>query len=596
MDERELRRLIGDVKKGRLSRRGFVQRMMAVGLAAPMATQLLVYSGVAMAQSQPAYKPTKRGGGGVLKMLWWQGPTLLNPHFAVGTKDQDGSRVFYEPLAGWDSAGNLRPVLAAAIPGREDGTLAADGKSVTWKLKPGVTWHDGKPFTADDVVFNWQYAADPATAATTVGTYKDIKVEKVDDHTVKILFDKPTPYWADAFVGTRGMILPKHLFADYIGAKSRDAPANLKPVGTGPYKFKDFKPGDMVAGEINTNYHMENRPYFDSVEMKGGGDAVSAARAVLQTGEFDFAWNLQVEDEVLVRLEKGGKGRASIVDTGNIEHIQVNFTDPWTEVDGERASLKTKHPILSDKAVREALSVLLDRASVEKFIYGRTGPATANFLNNPEPVRSKNTSYEFNIDKANVILDKAGWAKGADGVRAKDGKKLKFVFQSSINQPRQKTQAIFKQACGKAGIDIEVKAVVSSVFFSSDVANPDTYPHFYTDLQMYTTTMTQPDPEIFMSQFCSWEAAAKDNKWQGRNITRWQSKEYDDVFKAAQGELDPVKRAALFIKMNDLVIADQVVIPVVYRRGAQGVANNLVCEMSGWDNNTWDLQNWFKQG
>jgi peptide/nickel transport system substrate-binding protein len=360
--------------------------------------------------------------------------------------------------------------------------------------------------------------------------------------------------------------------------------------------FKDFKPGDMVAGEINTSYHMENRPYFDSIEMKGGGDAVSAARAVLQTGEFDFAWNLQVEDEVLVRLEKGGKGRASIVDTGNIEHIQLNFTDPSTEVDGERSSLKTKHPILSDKAVREALSVLLDRASVEKFIYGRTGPATANFLNNPEPVRSKNTSYEFSIDKANAILDKAGWAKGSDGVRAKDGKKLKFVFQTSINQPRQKTQAIFKQACQKAGIDIEVKAVVSSVFFSSDVANPDTYPHFYTDLQMYTTTMTQPDPEIFMSQFCSWEAAAKDNKWQGRNITRWQSKEYDDVFKAAQGELDPVKRAALFIKMNDLVIADQVVIPVVYRRGAQGVANNLVCEMSGWDNNTWDLQNWFKQG
>ena len=596
MNERELRQLIGDVKKSRLSRRGFVRRMMAVGLAAPMATQLLAISGVAMAQSRPTYKPTKRGGGGALKVLWWQGPTLLNPHFAVGTKDQDGSRLFYEPLAGWDPTGNLKPVLAASIPGREDGTLAADGKSVIWKLKQGVTWHDGKPFTADDVVFNWQYAADPATAATTVGTYKDIKVEKVDDHTVKILFDKPTPYWADAFVGTRGMILPKHLFADYIGAKSREAPANLKPVGTGPYKFKDFKPGDMVAGEINTNYHMENRPYFDSVEMKGGGDAVSAARAVLQTGEFDFAWNLQVEDEVLVRLEKGGKGRASIVDTGNIEHIQVNFTDPWTEVDGERASLKTKHPILSDKAVREALSVLLDRASVEKFIYGRTGPATANFLNNPEPVRSKNTSYEFNIDKANAILDKAGWAKGADGVRAKDGKKLKFVFQSSINQPRQKTQAIFKQACQKAGIDIEVKAVVASVFFSSDVANPDTYPHFYTDLQMYTTTMTQPDPEIFMSQFCSWEAAAKDNKWQGRNITRWQSKEYDDVFKAAQGELDPVKRAALFIKMNDLVIADQVVIPVVYRRGAQGVANNLTCEMSGWDNNTWDLQNWFKQG
>src|SRR5882762_8682874 len=173
MNERELRRLIGDVKKGRLSRRGFVQRMMAVGLAAPMATQLLAFSGVAMAQSRPTYKPTKRGGGGALKVLWWQGPTLLNPHFAVGTKDQDGSRLFYEPLAGWDPQGNLRPVLAAAVPSREDGSLAADGKSVTWTLKKGVNWHDGKPFTADDVVFTWEFAKDPASAATTSGSYKD---------------------------------------------------------------------------------------------------------------------------------------------------------------------------------------------------------------------------------------------------------------------------------------------------------------------------------------------------------------------------------------------------------------------------------------
>jgi peptide/nickel transport system substrate-binding protein len=596
MDERELRRLIGDVKKGRLSRRGFVQRMMAVGLAAPMATQLLAISGVAMAQSRPSYKPTKRGGGGVLKVLWWQGPTLLNPHFAVGTKDQDAARLFYEPLANWDGDGNLKPVLAASIPGREDGSLAADGKSVTWRLKQGVTWHDGKPFTADDVVFNWEYAKNPATATTTNGSYKDVTVEKVDQFTVKVMFDKPTPFWADSFVGTRGMIIPKHLYADYAGDKSRDAPANLKPVGTGPYKFKDFKPGDMVTGEINTNYHMENRPYFDSIEMKGGGDAVSAARAVLQTGEFDFAWNMQVEDEILLRLEKGGKGHVVISPGGNIEHIQLNTTDPWTEVDGERSSLKTKHPTLSDPAVRQALTLLVDKVSVEKYIYGRTGSATANFVNNPERFRSKTTSYEFNVDKANAILDKAGWAKGADGIRAKDGKKLKFVYQTSINQPRQKTQAIVKQACQKAGIDIEVKAVTSSVFFSSDVANPDTYTKFYCDLQMYTTTMTQPDPEVFLRQFLSNEAATKENKWQGLNITRWQNKEYDDIHKAASVELDPVKRAAMFIKLNEMAVNDQVVIPVVARPGVAAMNEKLVAVMSGWDNNTWDIQDWYKEG
>src|SRR5436853_7134690 len=128
MNERELRGLIDQVKTGGLSRRGFVRRMMTVGLTAPMATQLLAYAGVAMAQAPATYKPTKRGGGGHLKVLWWQGATLLNPHFAVGTKDQDGSRLFYEPLARWDQEGNLRTVLAETIPGREDGTLAADGK------------------------------------------------------------------------------------------------------------------------------------------------------------------------------------------------------------------------------------------------------------------------------------------------------------------------------------------------------------------------------------------------------------------------------------------------------------------------------------
>src|SRR5258707_5575139 len=157
MDERDLGGRLDRVKAGRMSCRAFAKRLMAVVLTAPLANQLLAYSGVAMAQSKPTYKPTKRGGGGLLKVLWWQGPTLLNPHFAVGTKDQDGSRLFYEPLAGWDAGGNLRPVLAETIPGREDGTLAADGRSVTWKLKRRVNWPDGQPFTAADVAFTWEH-------------------------------------------------------------------------------------------------------------------------------------------------------------------------------------------------------------------------------------------------------------------------------------------------------------------------------------------------------------------------------------------------------------------------------------------------------
>jgi peptide/nickel transport system substrate-binding protein len=595
MDERELRNLIEDVREGKLPRRDFIHRMVAVGMSAPMAGSLLLYCGVAQAQAPSTYKPTKRGGGGALKVLWWQGATLLNPHFAVGTKDQEGSRIFYEPLGAWDPDGNMIPILAAEVPTRQNGGLSPDGKVITWKLKRDVKWHDGQPFTADDCIFNFQYVTDPGTAAVTSGPYKDLKVEKIDSHSFRVIFTKPTPFWAEPFTGTTGMMIPRHLFGPYIGAKSREAPNNLKPIGTGPYRFVDFKPGDMVRGELNKDYHLPNRPYFDSIEMKGGGDAVSAARAVLQTGEYDYAWNLQVEDEILKRLEAGGKGRAVITPGGNIEFIQLNMADPNTEVDGERANPKSKHPIFGDPAVRQAFALLVDRKGVEDFIYGRTGVATANFLNNPSRFRSPNMKFEFNVDKANAILDQAGWKRGADGIREKGGRKLRFVYQTSINAPRQKTQAIVKQAAQKAGIDLELKSVTASVFFSSDVANPDTYGKFWADIQMYTTTMTQPDPERFMDQYTSWEVSSKANKWQGRNITRWQNAEYDNAYRAAQAELDPVKRAALFIRMNDLVCGDNAVIPVVYRPRVSGQNSKLVAPLSGWDNDFWNLKDWYKE-
>lgn len=156
------------------------------------------------------------------------------------------------------------------------------------------------------------------------------------------------------------MIIPKHVFAAYRGARAREAPANLKPIGTGPYRHVDFRPGDLIRAELNPAYHVPNRPFFDTLEVKGGGDFVSAARAVTQTGDYDFAGVL-LDNEILKRLEAGGKGRVVFVRGGNIDHIQVNQTDPWREVDGERSSVKTAHPILTDPAVRAALPLLKRR-------------------------------------------------------------------------------------------------------------------------------------------------------------------------------------------------------------------------------------------
>ncbi|KPF46683.1 peptide ABC transporter substrate-binding protein [beta proteobacterium AAP121] len=589
-----LRTWLAQVQSGQLPRRAFVQRVAGFGIAAPLAGLMLLDAGVAQAQPADSFKPTQRGGGGLLRLLEWQGPTLLNPHFATGLKDNTGARIFYEPLAEFDAEGNLSPVLAAEVPSRANGGLAADGKSVVWKLKKGVQWHDGQPFTADDVVFNWQYATDAATAAVTAGNYEGLKIEKIDTHTVRVVFDKPRPFWPGQYAGV--FLIPRHLFAPYLGNKSREAPNNNRPVGTGPYTFVEFRPADLLRAALNKNYHLPNRPYFDNVELKAGGDATSAARAVLQTGDYDYAGSLSLPEDVLEKLEAAGKGRVQLLSGSSTQAIYLNFTDPAQTVEGERAHAKTRHPLFSDAAVRQAFGHLVDRAGVQRFIYGRQAQATSNFINNPAVYRSPLPTPEFNIEKAKALLDAAGWKPGPDGVRAKGGRRLSVLFQGAVGATSQSMQAVVKQAAGKAGIQVELKAVPSSVFFSSDTGNPDTYGKFYADMQTYNWTVNNPDPENLMQCFVSWEVASQANKWLGQNMVRWQNAEYDALYRTAQNELDPVKRAALFIRMNDLVVKDGYVIPILARNSMRAMAKKLVAPLSPWRNDMASLAFWHKAG
>ena len=576
-----------------MPRRRFVQQLASAGLAPPLLAALLAPVGPARAQAVPfTYRPTRRGGGGLLRILAWQGATMLNPHLSGGSKDILASRLFLEPLAQWDREGRLQPILAAEIPSLANGGVARDGMSVTWKLKRGVRWHDGQPFDADDVVFTWEFARHPETGAFTAGSFAPITVRKLDSHTVRIEFAQPTPEWADAFVG--GAVLPRRHFAAYVGAKAREAPANLRPVGTGPYRIADFKPGDLVRGEPNPDYHLPNRPHFDGVEIKGGGDAVSAARAVLQTGDFDFAWNVQVEDEILQRIERGGRGRVDFAPGGDIEYLMLNHADPWTERNGERAHPDSRHPFLLDPAVRQALAHLVDRDSIQRYVYGRLGVATGNFLNNPARYQSSRVGARFDVARANALLDAGGWVRAGDGVRAQGGRRLKMLFQTTTSAPRQKVQTIIKQAAAQAGIEIDLKAVAPAVFFSSDVANPDTNGKFLADLQMYAVTRGGPEPGRFMELYCSWLAASKANGWLGRNATRYRNDEYDRTFRAAEQELDPAKRAALLMRLNDIVCDDHAVVPIAYRPKTNAIANSLQAPVSGWSVETAFIHDWYR--
>ncbi|SRR5579883_1567380 len=539
---------------------------------------------------------TSNGGGDTLRLLYWQAPTILNPHLSQGTKDFHASRITYEPLASYDKTGKLIPFLAAEIPSVENGGLARDGKSVIWKLKQGIKWSDGQPFSAQDVVFTYKFLSNPSVGATTTGFYEAVKsVEAVDNYTVKVTFKDANPAWGLVFVGQNGLILPRHLFLKYSGSNSREAPGNLRPVGTGPYRVVDFKPGDMIIYEANPFFREAHQPLFKRVELKGGGDATSAARAVLQTGDVDFAWNLQVEVPVLKQLEAAGKGKLDIVFGGLAERIFLNQTDPNKATkDGERSSIQFPHPFFTDKKVRQALSYAIDRDTINQQLYGPTGRPISNTLIAPDVYNSLNTTYKFDLKQAAALLDEAGWkVSNGNGIRTKNGVELSVLFQTGVNPLRQKAQQIIKQALTSIGVKVELKSIDPSIYFSSDPSNPDTVSHFYADVQMFTNGNENPDPGAYMKGWTCAEIAQKKNNWSRSNSSRYCNPEYDKLWTQSTTELNPEKRQQLFIQMNDVLVKDAIVIPLVARAKVSGSSNRLTgVDITPWDAETWNIKDW----
>jgi peptide/nickel transport system substrate-binding protein len=570
--------------------------------AAPVQPTAVVQPTAAAVQPPPSTK----GTCGTLKVLWWQAPTILNPHLAQGQKDYDASRLVYEPLAAVNEKGepDIRYGLAAEVPTLQNGGISADGKTITWKLKSGVKWSDGSAFTADDVIFTYQFASDKATAATTSNSYADIdKIEKVNDTTVKITWKQsnPTPYVA--FTGLAGYIIQKKAFADYMGAKAKDAPGNLKPVGTGPYIVKEFKPGDVVTYDLNPNYRDTSKPCFKEVNFKGGGDATSAARAALQTGDVDWSWNLQVAADVLVELGKGGKGEVVIAPGASVERLLLQRTDVSAALGDKRGEPVEKggkpHPFLTDLKVRKALAIAIPRNQIGAELYGdgMSGRATCNIIVAPPALVSSTTfdscDLKGNLDQANKWLDEAGWVKGADGIRAKGGVKMNIIYQTTVNPVRQKTQEIVKQAWEKLGIKVELKAVQAGVFFSSDVGNPDTAAKFWTDVEMFTNGPSQTDDIGYVRNHTCAEIKTKDSEWRGGNYDRYCNPEYDKLIDQLAKELEPAKRAAIYKQLNDIFNNDVIEIPLVARNNVSGKSKALKGVVANsWDSDLWNVLDW----
>ena len=543
----------------------------------------------------------ERGADGHVNVLYWQAPSILNPYLSSGTKDVETASLILEGLAGFDEKGVVIPRLAESVPTVENGGISEDLTQITWKLKPGLLWSDGTPVTSADAKFTWEYCTHPEGGCAQAARYEGITaIETPDELTIVVKFSGPKPNPYQAFVGGTSPLLQAAQFANCLGAAaSTCSEQNFKPIGTGPFVVKDFKVNDVVELEANPNYRDPAKPAFATMTVKGGGDAQAAARAVLETGEFDYAWNTQINPEMQTQMAAAGKGVLLNGFGTLVERIEMNMTNPDPALpEGERSTTKHPHPFLSDINVRKALSMAIDRQVLVDVGYGAAGRATCNLVPAPEMFASPNTDcLKQDVEGAKALLEQSGWVDSdGDGVREKDGMKLKVLYQTSVNPVRQDFQAIIKSFWNEIGVEVELKQVDASVFFGGDAASPDTFQKFYADVEMYANNFDGTDPEPYLAQYKCDKIPGPENQWQGENINRFCDPAYDALVDELSKTADMAKRAEIAIRLNEMLTKDSYVVVPLVDRGRLSAASNTLggVVLNTWDTELWNAQDWFR--
>jgi len=547
------------------------------------------------------------GQGGDLLLLQWQAPSQANAYLSTGTKDLLASSIVLEPLAQIDPDGNIVPNLVDEIPTVDNGGISADGTQITWTLSEGLLWSDGTPVTSADVVFSWEYCVAEASSCSAEVFVGVASVEAVDDLTVTITFEEETPYPFQPFVSYNSPVIQQAQFADCVGAAAVGcSEQNFAPIGTGAYMVTELRPEDTVVYEMNPNYRgiSEGKPFFGTVTIKGGGDAEAAARSVLEIGEADYAWNLQVAPEILGPMEAVGNGEVVVSFGGSsVEHINLNQTN--NRVDGDEKSSyldgTNPHPILFENPdLARALSLAISRDDLVTVGYGATGSPTCNIWNVGSQTSTNNDwCLTQDIEEANRILDEdLGYIDNdGDGIRElPDGTPLEFEFVTSTNAVRQSNQDLIKAFWEEIGVATNMRNEDASLFFDGTSASDASIWKFFSDMEMFTNSASNPDPGSYLNGWLSTSIPELSNSWGGNNMPRMVNAEYDEVYaELAATPLSDPARDELAIRLNDILSAESgAVIPLVARGSVSAFSTAMenTGVLNGWDSEYWNIADW----
>ena len=543
----------------------------------------------------------ERGRDGEVKIIYWQAPSILNPFLSGGTKDIESASLVIEPLARYDSSGALTPWLVDEVPTVANGGVSEDLTSITWKITEGLEWSDGTAFTSRDVQFTYEYCTHPESGCAQATKFGGVtSVETPDDLTVVVNFEGPTPFPYGPFVGGESPILQAAQFADCMGAKAPECTdENFGPIGTGPFVVTEFRTNDVIQMVANENYRDANKPAFASVTFKGGGDATAAGRAVMETGEFDYAWNLQLAPDVIASMQEGGLGTPVAGFGPLMERIMLNQTNPDASLPDDQRSVVRPHPFLGDPAVYKAMSMAIDRPLLVEVGYGQAGKVTCNWIPAPAAVNSDTFTCDMqDIAGANAMLDAAGYMDtDGDGVREANGVPMAILYQTSTNAVRQDFQALIKEWWSEIGIDAELRNIDASVFFGGDPGSPDTFQKFYADAEMYANTFNGTDPQAYLGNGLCDNAPSPATQWQGENISRFCDAEYDALYAQLTTTADADERASISRQLNDIMVEQGGMIPLVHRGRLSAHATSLGgIDLNVWDSELWNIADWYRTG
>ncbi|MFT4039652.1 MAG: peptide ABC transporter substrate-binding protein [Thermomicrobiales bacterium] len=532
-----------DVMGGRLHRRGLLTGMSAAAMTAMLGGAGLPRRAAAQEAGEPA-----PGGTAVIALV--QEPGQMNPFFNV----QSGSflsTLAVDPLFVPDASGAYLPVLAAEVPTLKNGGISEDFLTITYKLRDGVTWSDGEPFTADDVVFSFEIYKNPESTTALGSAYELIEsVTALDPLTVEVRMSGINPGYLTLW-DSEGPVQPKHLFES--SAVTQEHPLARLPVGTGPFVFANWKTGDEITLVRNDNYRDPERPYLDGVTIKITPEKETAIASFI-AGEFDTIYFITTGDLPAVSgAQESGDGVVVALQEGpsHVEWLWLNLSD--------NGDLAKPHPVLGDPAIREAMDHGIDRQTIIDEVLGGFGYQVGSFIYAGwAAVDIPAAAYDPALASSN--LDAAGWVMGSDGVREKDGVRASLRYQTIAgDQTRELYQQVVQQNLKDIGIELTIENVPSNTIFGSWEEGGIFMRGNYDILMSRAGYFV--DPAEWANDFTSSQIPSDESPG-GFNRVRYQSDAFDAAVTEAAQTLDQTVRGAAYTRAAEQFAADRPSLPL----------------------------------